>query len=391
MTKDRNTGLWAIAWQTLRGIAVQPVCWVGFFLLPLVMFFFLDNLMEQGLPTRIPSAIVDLDLSTTSRRMSQNVAGMQMVDIQYAANDYTQARHLMQEGKIYGYFMIPRNFEQDFKAGRNPVVTFYTNMTYLVPASLLFKTFKTSATYEKAGLILSIAQDAGLPTGGATGLLNPVSVVMHPIHNPWLNYSYYLCVGFLPGVLQLMILLMTSYTLGENVKYGRAAALFRMGHGSILRTVTGIMLPQTVIWVVVALFLESWMFGWNGYPMHGSLLWLTVSSVMFVLASQGFGLVIFGAFPNLRMGLSVSALLGILTFSIAAFSFPVESMYPAVGIFSWIVPVRYYYLIYVDQALNGISLYYSRMWYLAYLIFMVAPLLLMWRIRKAYARPVYVP
>ena len=40
MTKDRNTGLWAIAWQTLRGIAVQPVCWVGFFLLPLVMFFF---------------------------------------------------------------------------------------------------------------------------------------------------------------------------------------------------------------------------------------------------------------------------------------------------------------------------------------------------------------
>jgi ABC-2 type transport system permease protein len=125
--------------------------------------------------------------------------------------------------------------------------------------------------------------------------------------------------------------------------------------------------------------------------MHGSWWWLTLSQLMFVLASQGFGLLIFAALPNLRLSLTLCALSGILSFSIAAFSFPVQSMYGAVAIFSYILPIRYNYLIYVDQALNGIDIYYSRLWYVAYIIFMLAPLPLLPRLRKALLRPVYIP
>ena len=112
---------------------------------------------------------------------------------------------------------------------------------------------------------------------------------------------------------------------------------------------------------------------------------------MFVLACQGFGLLIYSALPNLRLSLSVGALVGILSFSIAAFSFPVQSMYGAIAITSYIVPTRYNFLIYIDQALNGIDIYYSRWWYVAYIIFMVAPLPLLPRLRKAMLNPVYVP
>ena len=99
----------------------------------------------------------------------------------------------------------------------------------------------------------------------------------------------------------------------------------------------------------------------------------------------------FGVLPNLRLSLSVSALLGILSFSLAAFSFPVESMYPSLGIFSWILPIRYNFLIYIDQALNGIPVYYSRIWYVAYIIFMLLPLTMLWNIKRAMRRPVYIP
>ena len=125
--------------------------------------------------------------------------------------------------------------------------------------------------------------------------------------------------------------------------------------------------------------------------MHGSWLWITLSELMFVLAFQGFALFLFGVLPNLRMSLSVSALLGILSFSIAAFSFPVESMYDAIGIFSWIIPTRYNFLIYIDQALNGIDVYYSRIWFVAYIIFMLLPFTFIWNIKKNMAKPVYAP
>ena len=147
---------------------------------------------------------------------------------------------------------------------------------------------------------------------------------------------------------------------------------------------------RTIIRIVVAIFMESWLFGFNGYPMRGSWFWITLSEVMFVLAAQGMALFFYCVLPNLRLALSISALLGVLSFSLAAFSFPVESMYPAMGIFSWILPTGYNFLIYIDQALNGIDIYYSRIWFVAYIIFMLLPFTMMWRLKKAFLRPAYV-
>ncbi|MDE6811024.1 MAG: ABC transporter permease, partial [Muribaculaceae bacterium] len=360
------------------------------FLLPLFCFLLLASLMEEGLPIRTPAAVVDKDGSSLSRQITQQLGGMQMVDITEMPNSFTQARHLMQEGKIFGFFLIPENFEADLLAGRSPQISFYTNTTYFVPASLLFKTFKTTALYTKAGVASEVISSVGF-TSNPSAMLLPVNITTRGIGNPGLNYAIYLCVSFLPCVLQLMILLVTCFSLGQEIKYHTSTHLMQLARGSIVRALAGKLLPQTLIWIVIAIFLESWLFGWQGYPMRGSWWWMTLSQVLFVLASQGFAVFCFGLLPNLRLSLSVCALLGILSFSVAAFSFPMQSMYGAIAIFSYIVPTRYNFLIYIDQALNGIDIYYSRWWFVAYFIFMVIPLAVLPRIRKAFNNPVYTP
>ncbi len=369
----------------------RPIYWAAFFILPLFCFFFLTNLMENGLPVKVPAAMVDKDGSSLSRSVTLELGDMQLVDLVASCNSYTEARHKMQEGEIFGYFLIPENFQQDLLAGRKPAITFYTNMTYFVPGTLLFKTFKTTAMYTKAGIALNIMEAVGGSEQEAAPLMLPVNIDARAIHNPGLNYAIYLCNSFVPCVLQLMIMLVTCFSLGQEIKYGTSVKLLRMANGSIVKALFAKLLPQTIIWLVVALFMEAWLFKINGYPVHGSWLWLTVSEIMFVFACQGVALFFFGILPNLRMSLSVSALLGILSFSIAAFSFPVESMYSSVGIFSWIMPTRYNFLIYIDQALNGVHLYYSRVWFVAYIIFMVLPFTFLWRIKKEMQKPVYAP
>ncbi|MDE5653862.1 MAG: ABC transporter permease [Muribaculaceae bacterium] len=368
----------------------RPVYWVAMFLLPLFVFLFLSSLMAEGLPQKAPAGVIDNDGSPLSRKITQNLNGMQMVDITAMPESFTEARHMMQEGKIYGFFLIPHDFEADLLAGRSPEISFYTNMTYFVPASLLFKTFKTTALFAKAGVASEVISSVGF-TQNPSPLLQPVNIVTRPISNPGLNYAIYLCVSFLPATLQLMIILVTCFSLGQEIKYHASRRLLEMARGSIVRAIYAKLLPQTLIWTVIVIFMESWLFRWQGYPMHGSWWWLTLSEILFVLASQGFGLICFGIFPNLRLSLSMGALIGILSFSVAAFSFPVESMYPAIGIFSWVVPIRYNYLIYVDQALNGIDIYYSRYWFAAYFIFIVLPFALMPRLKRAFAQQAYVP
>lgn len=390
MKEIPQKGFKAIFVRSVLQIVRRPLYWVGFFLLPLFFFLFLTNLMQQGLPSQVPAAIVDKDGTSLSRQITQNLSSMQMVDLTEACDSYTQARQDMQTGKIFGFFLIPENFQADLLAGRKPVITFYTNMTYYVPASLLFKTFKATALYAKAGVAVSVLETAGVDAD-ASSLMMPVNISARPLGNPWLNYAVYLCNSFVPCVLQLMIFLVTCFSLGQEIKYGSSRRLLDMADGSIVKALAAKLLPQTIIWIVIVIFMESWLFRWNHYPMHGSWWWLTLSEVMFVLASQGMGVFFFGLLPNLRLSLSVSALIGILSFSIAAFSFPAESMYPAVGIFSWILPIRYNFLIYIDQALNGIPLYYSRIWFAAYIVFMLLPFTMLWNIKRAMKRPVYAP
>ena len=385
------SGFRTIVWQTTAEIARRPVCWIGFFVLPLLLTFMLTNLMDNGLPTRIPAAIVDMDHSQTSRKLTQTLNGMQMVSIDKATESFSEARHDMQQGEIYGYFLIPRNFEQDLLSGRNPTITFYTNMTYYVPANLLFKNFKLTATYTKAGIISQVLEGSGMSEQQVGSMLSPVTVVTRPLGNPELNYAIYLTNSFLPCAFQLMIMFMTCYLVTNDIKYGFSRYYMALARGSIFRELAAKLLPSAVIWIVEILFMYSCLYYWNGFPMRGSHLWMILSEILFVFASMGMGLFIAALVPNMRLALSNCALIGILSFSLAAFSFPVQSMYGGMAIFSYILPTRYNFLIYIDQALNGIDIYYSRWWYVAYIIFILLPLPWLGKLRKSMINPVYTP
>lgn len=372
-------------------IVRRPLMWVGFIILPLFMMLFITSILEKGLPTKIPAAIVDKDGTSLSREITQTLAGMQMVDVRSMPDSYAEARSAMQKGEIYGYFLIPENFQSDLLSGRKPVITFYTNMTYFVPGSLLFKTFKTAAVYTKAGVAVTVVQAVGETAEAVSPILQPVNIQARPIGNPLLNYGIYLSNSFIPAVMELMIMLMTVFSLGQELKYHTSVRLMRMADGSVVRALFAKLLPQTLIWMVMIIFMTAWLYRFNHYPMQGSWFWIMVSEMLFVLAAQAFAVFVFGVIPNLRFSLSICALTGILAFSIAAFSFPEQSMYGGLSIFSWLMPVRYNFLIYSDIALNGRDLFYSRVWFAAYIVYLMLPFTVLRRIRKAWLNPVYIP
>ncbi len=386
-----DRGVKAIMLRSAVQIVRRPLMWVGFIILPLFMMLFITSILEKGLPTKIPAAIVDKDGTSLSREITQTLAGMQMVDVRSMPDSYAEARSAMQKGEIYGYFLIPENFQSDLLSGRKPVITFYTNMTYFVPGSLLFKTFKTAAVYTKAGVAVAVVQAVGETAEAVSPILQPVNIQARPIGNPLLNYGIYLSNSFIPAVMELMIMLMTVFSLGQELKYHTSVRLMRMADGSVVRALFAKLFPQTLIWMVMIIFMTAWLYRFNHYPMQGSWFWIMVSEMLFVLATQAFAVFVFGVIPNLRFSLSICALTGILAFSIAAFSFPEQSMYGGLSIFSWLMPVRYNFLIYSDIALNGRDLFYSRVWFAAYIVYLMLPFTVLRRIRKAWLNPVYIP
>lgn len=377
--------------RSVRQLASRRIYWLTMVVMPLFCMIFLTDLLREGLPIKAPAAVVDYDRSELSRRMIQSLNGAQMSRITAVYDNIGDARRAMQRGEIYGFYLIPENFQSDLLSVRTPTVSYYTNMAYYVPASLLYKNFTASALYAKADVLSGLLTDVGVDAEEIVPLLQPINIEVRGLSNPWLDYAVYLCNSFVPAIMQLMIFLTTAFAVCQEMKRATSPLWLRLAKGSVIRALSAKLLPQTIGWQIMMLFMLWWFYGRNGFVMNGSWGWMILSEMMFVLACQGFALFVVGVLPNLRLALSVGALVGVLSFSIGAFSFPYESMYGSIGVFSWLVPVRYNFLIYIDQALNGIDVYYSKIFYIAYIVFMLLPLLVIKRLKRELLNPVYVP
>lgn len=374
-----------------RNLFSRKVYMVCLAIVPILFTLFFINMMNEGVAIRVPSAIVDLDHSQMSRQLTRTLASSQMVDITEHLESFHEASEKVRRGEIYGFFMIPPEFQKDAIGGGSPTITYYCNMTYFVPGTMVFKGFKTVAVTTSGGLVQTTLVSAGIGESTVSQLLQPVVAQIQGIGNPWMNYNYYLTNSFVPGIIALMVALVASFSICEEMKLGSSVDWLRESGGSIIVALFGKLAPQALVATLTGVFCQSVMYGFNHFPMHCPIWHMLLAMVLLVLASQAFAVIICCIIPNLRLAVSVCSLSGILAFSIAAFSFPVDQMYPAVGIFSYILPVRYYFLIYIDQALNGLPLFYSRHYYIALLIFPLVALIGLRRLKKHCLHPVYVP
>lgn len=378
----------------MRGISElfsRPIYIVAMVLVPLAAVWFFDSLLSRGVSTRVPVAVVDNDQSEMSRAITRNLAVQQVLDITEKCESYNEAMNAVRRGEVYGFFVIPDNFEDDVFAGKQPALNFYSNLTYYVPGTYSYKGFKSIAVATASSVIKDMAQSRGIPESILGPLVQPLSLQIKQIHNPWANYAYYLGPSFTYGVIELMILLLTIFSITTEIKYGTSIRWLATGGGSIIVALTGKLLPQTILFTLSGWAAMAIQFGFNHYPMHGELWVMLTAMFLMVISSQALGVFYTSLVPNPRLALSMGGLTGILAFSIAGFSFPVQNMYGGIAIFSYILPVRYMFLTYINVALNGVDPYYVRYDLIAPLIFVPVALTMVWNLKKMCKRPVYIP
>ncbi len=160
---------------------------------------------------------------------------------------------------------------------------------------------------------------------------------------------------------------------------------------SIYVALVGKLLPQTLVFFLMAVFYNVYLYGYLHFPCNSGIGPMILASLLFVVASQAMGIFMVGVFPTLRLSLSFASLWGVISFSISGFTFPVMAMHPMFQALSNCFPLRHYFLIYVDQALNGYPMGYSWQSYLGLLLFMFLPFLVLRRLKHALKTYIYIP
>lgn len=381
-----------IAKREFRNMISHPTLYAVFMIIvPVCVVFFFTDLMHEGLPEKLPVGIVDLDNSAMSRKLTRTLDAYQNTKVVARFPNVREARKAMQKMDIYGFLLIPKGTEAEAVAQRQPKVSLYYNASVLLAGSLIYKDMRAVTTLGGAAIGQAKLQALGFTPKQIQAFLQPIVIDTHMLSNAALNYNSYLSTTIIPVCLSLFIILITAFSIGIELKYNTAPEWMHRANNNIVLALLGKFVPQTIVFTFVMWFATYWMYFVNDFPYQCSPWFLFLLAFLVVIVSQGFGIFMFGLVPSLRMSMSVCALWGVLSFSISGFTFPVDAMGTELQMLSWLFPMRSYFQVYQINVLNGFPLYYSWSYFVAMLVFILLPILVLWHIKKALTKYIYIP
>lgn len=321
--------------------------------LPLFCLFFMVTIFGNGQMENIPIGIVDQDNTATSRAISRRISAAPTFRVTEHFTDEATARQALQQKKIYGYLVIPSQFEQKAVTGgpggsegsNTPgaaTLTYYYHYALLSVGSELMAAFENTLAPVALSPIVVQAEALGVGQQEMQTFLLPVEANTHPLYNPDMDYSIYLSQPFFFILFQILILLITVYTIGSELKFHTAQEWLKVANGNILTAIIGKLLPYTLIFSLIAVFGNYILFGPLHIPFQGSLWLMNAISILFIIATQALAVFIFSIYPKIAYTISVLSMIGSLGATLSGVTFPVTAMYAPVHAASYLFPVRHF-------------------------------------------------
>ena len=294
-------------------------------ILPLFTLFFMATIFGNGQMENIPIGIVDQDNTASSRAIARNISAVPTFKVTKHFVNEEAARKAVQKKEIYGYLSIPPRFEQDAISGKNATLSYYYHYALLSVGGELMAAFETSLAPVSLSPIVMQAVALGVEQDKITTFLLPVQASNHPIYNPSLDYSVYLSQPFFFVLFQVLILLITVYAVGIEIKFRTADEWLSVAKGNMVTAVLGKLLPYTIIFILIGWLANYVMFGILHIPFQGSWVLMNMLTALFVVATQALGLFLFSLFPAISLIISIVSMVGAqyVSFSTRCFlSFP---------------------------------------------------------------------
>ena len=240
--------------RELRILSKNPICGFCMIVFPIAVMFFFTSLMDEGLPQRLPIGIVDLDNTSTTRSIIRRLDGFQNSQIVANYPSVAEARHAMQQNDIYAFLYIPKGTTDDLLASRQPKISYYYSYASVMAGSLLMKDLKTISTLGSAAVGQATMRAKGYTDEQIMAFLQPIRVDLHQVANPWTNYNAYLSTMLVPGVMMLFIFLISAYSIGTELKFGRSKDWLALANNNIFDALVGKFLPHLLIWLGTGLY-----------------------------------------------------------------------------------------------------------------------------------------
>ena len=360
--------------RELRRMTSRRIYFASCIVLPLFSLVFMATIFGHGQMENLPVGVVDVDQTSLSRSIVRMVDATPELQVTKQYANETEARKAMQKKEIYGYLLIPSGIKS---------LCYYYHNAMLSVGGELHSTFETLLKQVSVTPIVTEAVGLGESQTNITSFLIPVSEEEMVSYNPNRNYAIYLSQPFFFVFLQVLLLLVTTYALGSESKFGTSDEWLQMAKGNMGIAVTGKLLPYTFIFIAIGVLANVVFFHWMKMPLPCSLWVMNGITILFILATQALALLLYAIFPALSLIISVVSMIGSLGATLSGVTFPVNFMDTPVYWASFLFPIRHF--VEVVQSLLYLEGSFSNYWtnLVILLLFILSPILLLPRLKRA--------
>jgi ABC-2 type transport system permease protein len=327
---------------------------------PLFAFVVLLAIFSDGVPSRLPVGVVDMDNTVLSRKMSQWVDATSEAEIVFRSHNLKNAHNQLEMGKIQAIVLIPEGTEKEVLKGSGQMVPVYINNENILIGGYLQKGIYKALGTLSAGIKLQVQLKNGKSMEQAMANIQPIKIHQHILFNPFGNYAYFLLSALFPMMIVLFTMLSSIYATGIELREGTGPEWLSHSNGSIIVALAGKLTPYLLLLSFDMVVMNMILFVQMGTPLRGSFLLIMVAEMVMILAYQLIGVLLVSVTANLRLSLSLASAYGMMALTFAGLTFPQFAMPLLAKIFSLLFPFTYWVKIFISQAfqsegiLNGI-------------------------------------
>jgi ABC-2 type transport system permease protein len=280
--------------------------------------------------------VLDADRSPASRALATAFDQTETFDIVAWAQSPQEISERIDRERARLALVIPARFAADLGAGRRPAVQLIADGANSTVAAV--------ALSQAAEIVRRFSAGAAGGPGGAGP--NPVVEVRERIwYNPQLETRRFMVPGILALLLMVMTTLLTSLAVVKEKESGTLEQL-NVSPLSPRQIIAGTLVPFVLIGivdVVLVLAVTPLLFGL--FP-RGSILLLFLLTLLFLLSTLGLGLLVSTVSRTQQQAMMVSVFFVMIPmFFLSGFAFPIESMPAVIRYLSYLLPLRYYFVI----------------------------------------------
>ncbi|MFZ4874564.1 ABC transporter permease [Janthinobacterium sp. Mn2066] len=354
--KSQQPGPVAREWARLRADFwdMGMLSWI-----PVLLCGMLWLIFSAGIARDLPIAVIDKDGSSLSRQLIRWLDASPGIQVQAHIASNEQALQLLRERKVFGYLVIPDDFERQLLGGRQATVQWLYNAQFSSHAGALSRDVRTVTTTLSAGIEMTARAKQGVSTIQAAAQFEPIRTQLNSLYNENISYEAFLTLALMPSMLQIFIVVAVVTTIGRELRDGTVPLWLASAKGSWLRAVAAKLVFPLIAYCALALLYLLFFSLVRDWAVAGSLAGLLLSMLLLVLAYCGLALLLIAATLSLRLSLSGAAFITAPAFAFAGQAFPLMAMPPLARAWAEALPLTHYLQLQTGYWLAGAPIHYG--------------------------------